>query len=232
LARTVQDCAFADAVMAGEEPRELNPYPLAGLRIGVPRGRLFAQTEPMVEQAFEASLTLLSRAGARIVDHGIEDLLEAMADTTVAASIASIEASEVHADWLEERAAEIDPRVRWWIARSGSVPAPVYIRMLRRRRALVAAMDGRLSPLDMLALPTTAISAPLIAPLKADDKLYNKMDGLILRNTMFGNQFDLTGISLPIPRTERPVGLMLVARHGHDRRLLDMAAGVERALTA
>jgi aspartyl-tRNA(Asn)/glutamyl-tRNA(Gln) amidotransferase subunit A len=232
LARTVQDCAFADAVMAGEEPRELNPYPLAGLRIGVPRGRLFAQTEPMVEQAFEASLTLLSRAGARIVDHGIEDLLEAMADTTVAASIASIEASEVHADWLEERAAEIDPRVRWWIARSGSVPAPVYIRMLRRRRALVAAMDGRLSPLDMLALPTTAISAPLIAPLEADDKLYNKMDGLILRNTMFGNQFDLTGISLPIPRTERPVGLMLVARHGHDRRLLDMAAGVERALTA
>jgi aspartyl-tRNA(Asn)/glutamyl-tRNA(Gln) amidotransferase subunit A len=232
LARTVQDCAFADAVMAGEEPRELNPYPLAGLRIGVPRGRLFAQTEPMVEQAFEASLTLLSRAGARIVDHGIEDLLEAMADTTVAASIASIEASEVHADWLEERAAEIDPRVRWWIARSGSVPAPVYIRMLRRRRALAAAMDGRLSPLDMLALPTTAISAPLIAPLEADDKLYNKMDGLILRNTMFGNQFDLTGISLPIPRTERPVGLMLVARHGHDRRLLDMAAGVERALTA
>jgi aspartyl-tRNA(Asn)/glutamyl-tRNA(Gln) amidotransferase subunit A len=232
LARTVQDCAFADAVMAGEEPRELNPYPLAGLRIGVPRGRLFAQTEPMVEQAFEASLTLLSRAGARIVDHGIEDLLEAMADTTVAASIASIEASEVHADWLEERAAEIDPRVRWWIARSGSVPAPVYIRMLRRRRALAAAMDGRLSPLDMLALPTTAISAPLIAPLEADDRLYNKMDGLILRNTMFGNQFDLTGISLPIPRTERPVGLMLVARHGHDRRLLDMAAGVERALTA
>jgi aspartyl-tRNA(Asn)/glutamyl-tRNA(Gln) amidotransferase subunit A len=232
LARTVQDCAFADAVMAGEEPRELNPYPLAGLRIGVPRGRLFAQTEPMVEQAFEASLTLLSRAGARIVDHGIEDLLEAMADTTVAASIASIEASEVHADWLEERATEIDPRVRWWIARSGSVPAPVYIRMLRRRRALAAAMDGRLSPLDMLALPTTAISAPLIAPLEADDKLYNKMDGLILRNTMFGNQFDLTGISLPIPRTERPIGLMLVARHGHDRRLLDMAAGVERALTA
>ncbi len=231
LARNVQDCAFTDAVMAGEEPRVLNPHPLAGLRIGVPCGRLFSQTEPMVDQAFEASLALLSGAGARIVDHSIEDPLEAMAETTDTASIASIEASEVHADWLETKAAEIDPRVRWWIARSGAVPAPIYIRMLRRRRALVAAMDEHLSPIDVLVLPTTAISAPLTAPLEADDKLYNKMDWLILRNTMFGNQFDLTGISLPIPGAERPVGLMLVARHGHDRRLLEIAASVEMLLT-
>jgi aspartyl-tRNA(Asn)/glutamyl-tRNA(Gln) amidotransferase subunit A len=230
LARSVQDSAFTDAVMAGEEPRVLNPHPLSGLRIGVPRGRLFSQTEPMVEQAFEASLALLSKSGARIVDHGIEDLLEIMADTTVAASIASIEAAEVHADWLDAKAADIDPRVRWWIARSGTVPAPVYIRMLRRRHALVAAMDERLSSLDILVLPTTAISAPLTAPLEVDDKLYNKTDWLILRNTMFGNQFDLTGISLPIPGTERPVGLMLVARKGHDRRLLEIAASVETML--
>src|SRR5215207_7607977 len=230
LARSVQDCAFTDAVVAGEEPCVLNPHPLMGLRIGVPRGRLFSQTEPMVERAFEASLTLLSNSGARIVDHGIEDLLEIMADTTVAASIASIEAAEVHADWLDAKAADIDPRVRWWIARSGTVPAPVYIRMLRRRHALVAAMDERLSSLDVLVLPTTAISAPLTAPLEVDDKLYNKTDWLILRNTMFGNQFDLTGISLPIPCTERPVGLMLVARKGHDRRLLEIAASVEAML--
>jgi aspartyl-tRNA(Asn)/glutamyl-tRNA(Gln) amidotransferase subunit A len=153
-----------------------------------------------------------------------------MADTTITASIASIEASEVHADWLDTKAAEMDPRVRWWIARSGTVSAPVYIRMLRRRRALAAAMDERLSSLDVLVLPTTAIAAPLTAPLEADDKLYNKTDGLILRNTMFGNQFDLTSISLPIRDTERPVGLMFVARNGHDRRLLEIAASVETML--
>jgi aspartyl-tRNA(Asn)/glutamyl-tRNA(Gln) amidotransferase subunit A len=230
LARTVQDCAFTDEVMAGEEPRALHPYPLAGLRIGVPRGRLFLETEPMVERAFAAATRGLTQAGAGLVDHSIEDLLAAMAETTVAASIASVEASEVHADWLDAKAALIDPRVRWWIARSGTVPAPVYIRMLRRRRELVGAMDERLSPVDVLALPTTAISAPLTAPLEADDKLYNRTDWLILRNTMFVNQFDLTAISLPIPGCERPVGLMLVARHGHDRRLLEIAAGVEQAL--
>jgi aspartyl-tRNA(Asn)/glutamyl-tRNA(Gln) amidotransferase subunit A len=216
--------------MAREEPRALAPHPLAGLRIGVPRGRLFSETEPMVEQAFETTLGRLSQGGARIVDHGIEDLLQAMADTTMKASIASIEASEVYADWLDAKADQIDPRVRWWIVRSGATPAPVYIRMLRQRHALMEAMDERLSALDVLALPATAVSAPLTAPLEADDQLYNKMDWLILRNTMFGNQFDLTGITLPIPGCERPVGIMLIARHGQDRRLLDIAAGVEREL--
>jgi aspartyl-tRNA(Asn)/glutamyl-tRNA(Gln) amidotransferase subunit A len=230
LARSVQDCAFTDAVMAGEEPYRLNAPPLAGLRIGVPRGRLFSELEPMVEQAFWSTVSRLSRSGAAIVDHSIEDLLKDMAATTAAASIASIEASEVHADWLETKAADIDPRVRFSIARSGTVPAPVYIRMIRARRALAAAMHERLSPVDVLALPATAISAPLIAPLEADDRLYNRVDWHILRNPMFCNQFDLTAISLPIPGCERPVGLMLVARHGEDRRLLDIAESVERDL--
>jgi aspartyl-tRNA(Asn)/glutamyl-tRNA(Gln) amidotransferase subunit A len=229
LARSVQECAAADAVMAGEEPWEVTPHPLAGLRIGIPRGRLFTETEPMVEEAFEAGLKRLSRAGARIADHDIDDLLQAMAETTTQASIASIEAAEVHADWLETRADEIDPRVQWWIARSGKVTAPVYIRMIRRRNALAAAMDERLAPLDVLALPTTAITAPLTAPLEANDKLYNHTDWLILRNTMFVNQFDLTSMTLPLQGHALPVGFMLVARRGQDRRLLQIASAMERA---
>ncbi|MEZ0169074.1 amidase [Microvirga sp. TS319] len=232
LARSVQDCAFADAIMAGEEPRAPEPYRLAGLRIGVPRGRLFSRSEALVEEAFEKTLGRLSKAGAAIADHPIDDLLLAMRDTTAAASIASIEAAEVHADWLESRADEIDPRVHSWLVRSSAVPAPVYLRMMRRRRDLVAAMDRRLAPIDVLALPTTAITAPLIAPLEADPNLYDATDGLILRNTQVANQFDLTAISLPLSIGERPVGLMLMARHGGDRRLLDIAAGVEQALLA
>jgi aspartyl-tRNA(Asn)/glutamyl-tRNA(Gln) amidotransferase subunit A len=229
LARSVQDCAFADAIMAGEEPRALTPYPLAGLRIGIPEGRLFTETEPMVADAFEASLQQLSRAGARIVPLDIDDLLQAMADATARGSIASIEASEVYGDWIEAKWDMIDPLVRGSIARAGTVPSPVYIRTLRRRQALVAAMDERLMPIDVLALPATAISAPLTAPLTADEELYDKTDWLILRNPMFANQFDLTSLSLPIPGCALPVGFMLVARHGQDRRLFDIAASVEKA---
>ncbi len=230
LARNVQDCAIADAIMAGDEPYLLKLHPLAGLRIGIPRGRLFSKMERMVETAFEACLARLSRAGAGIVDHEIDDLLQGMREATAPASIASIEASEIHADWLDARAGEIDPRVHYWLKRSSAVPAHVYIRMMRRRHALVKAMEERLASLDVLALPTTAITAPLTAPLEADERLHNEVDALILRNTQVANQFDLTSISLPIPGSERPVGLMLVARNGQDRRLLEIAAGIEQEL--
>ncbi len=230
LARSVQDCAFADAVMAGEEPQVLDPYSLAGLRIGIPRGRLFTESEGMVEKAFEQALDVLSQRDARIVDHDIDDLLLAMRETTVHSSIASIEAAEIHADWLMTRTDDIDPRVHHWLARSSAVPAHIYLRMMRRRRALIEAMDRRLAPVDVLALPTTAITAPLIAPLEADEALYNDADRLVLRNTQMANQFDLTSVSLPLPHCERPVGLMLVARHGADRRLLEIAAAIEAVL--
>jgi aspartyl-tRNA(Asn)/glutamyl-tRNA(Gln) amidotransferase subunit A len=45
---------------------------------------------------------------------------------------------------------------------------------------------------------------------------------------MVGNLFDLAGISLPIPDQQRPVGLMLMGRNGHDRKLLEIAASVEQ----
>ena len=44
------------------------------------------------------------------------------------------------------------------------------------------------------------------------------------------NHFDLTSISLPMPGMALPAGLMLFARHGVDRRLLHIAAAVERVL--
>lgn len=47
---------------------------------------------------------------------------------------------------------------------------------------------------------------------------------------MMANQFDLTAISLSLAGTTRPVGLMLVARHGEDRRLLEIAKAVEARL--
>ncbi|CAA9318132.1 MAG: Putative amidase R03093 [uncultured Microvirga sp.] len=229
LARSVGDCAAADAVMAGEEPWPLHAVPLAGLRIGVPRGRLFDETETMVAEAFEAALKLLGAEGCRVVDHSIEQHLESISEATRVASIAAIEAAAVHADWLESRAEAFDPRVRARIARASAVPAPEYVRMMRKRAELITAVDASLADIDVLALPTTPTSAPLIASL-TDDEAYWQANALMLRNTISGNLFDLTAVSLPMPGLERPAGLMLAARRGHDRRLLSIAQAVETAL--
>jgi len=230
LARTVADCAAADAVMAGEEPAPLDALPVAGLRIGVPRGLLFTETEPLVAEAFERALARLSAAGARVIDHPIDDLLAAMDAALPDGSLAAIEAAAIHADWLDAQADRYDPRVHRRILAGRAAPATRYIRTLRRRAELIASLDGRLAPLDLLALPATATTAPRIAPLEADDAAFLAANRLMLRNTAFGNFFDLTGLSLPMPDLARPAGLMLLARNGQDRRLLALGAGIEAAL--
>jgi aspartyl-tRNA(Asn)/glutamyl-tRNA(Gln) amidotransferase subunit A len=56
---------------------------------------------------------------------------------------------------------------------------------------------------------------------------------LLLRNPSLVNFFDLCAISLPLPRSGGlPVGLMLVARNGQDRRLFRIASGIERILSS
>ena len=232
LGLSVAACAVADAVMAGEEPPPLHlPLPLAGLRVGVPRGLLFEDTESDVGVAFDRSLAGIERKGARLVDISIDDFIADMRAATKRGSIAAMEGAEMHADWLATGASvPVDPHVSGPLSRAAMLPAPVYIRALRRRGALVAAMDERLTSVDVLALPTTPVTAPTIGSMAEDAELRDRVEGLLLRNTQVANQFDLCAISLPMPDMALPAGLMLVARNGRDRNLLRIAAEVERLL--
>jgi aspartyl-tRNA(Asn)/glutamyl-tRNA(Gln) amidotransferase subunit A len=227
LARTVAQCAAADAVMAGEVPTALVPIALAGFRIGIPRGILFEETEGAVAAAFGHCLGKIEQAGTRVADLSIDDLLADMRAATKRGSIAAMEGAEVHADWLATGASvPVDPHVSGPLSRAAILPTPIYIRAMRRRAALVAAMDERLASVDVLALPTTPVTAPTIVSMTEDTELRDRTEGLLLRNTQVANQFDLCAISLPMPGTALPAGLMLVARTGHDRRLLRIAAEI------
>ncbi|TPN23011.1 amidase [Mesorhizobium sp. B2-3-3] len=231
LARTVVQCAAADAVMAGEMPSELAGIALAGLRVGIPRGVLFGDTQGEVAAAFERCLGKIERAGARIADLSIDDMIADLRAATKRGSIAAMEGAEVHSDWLATGASmAVDPHVSGPLSRAAMLPTPVYIRALRRRGSLAAAMDERLTPVDVLALPTTPVTAPTIVSMAEDAELRDRVEGLLLRNTQVANQFNLCAISLPMPDMALPGGLMLVARNGHDRHLLRIAAEVEGLL--
>ncbi|HLH50819.1 MAG TPA: amidase family protein, partial [Roseiarcus sp.] len=71
LARSVADCAKADAVMAGEDFTPLEPAALAGLRIGVAQGLPLEALDETVGPAFAAALKRLDGAGVRLTPETI-----------------------------------------------------------------------------------------------------------------------------------------------------------------
>jgi aspartyl-tRNA(Asn)/glutamyl-tRNA(Gln) amidotransferase subunit A len=230
IARTVEDCAKADAVMAGEEFAPLKPAPVAGLRLGVPQGLLLTEWDNTVGTRFGAARKRLSDAGARVTDEPMP-LLDEMLAVNAKGGFAPAEAFSIHREHLAKRADDFDPNVRVRIERGGKVSAADYVEMSRGRAALIRAMDAQASAFDAWVLPTTPIAAPTIAEMR-DSNMFSTKNMLLLRNTSTWNFFDMCAISIPIPGSGLPVGLMLVARNGHDRRLFEIAAGIERLFAA
>src|SRR5262249_41000993 len=76
VARNVADCANTDAILAGEEPRALEPFALAGLRIGVLQGFPLDGLDDTVAAAWSTALNRLGQAGVRLSDENIPLLAE------------------------------------------------------------------------------------------------------------------------------------------------------------
>jgi aspartyl-tRNA(Asn)/glutamyl-tRNA(Gln) amidotransferase subunit A len=91
IARTVEECAKADAVMAGEEFAPLDPAPVAGLRLGVPQGMLMKEWDNTVGTRFGAARKKLADAGARITDEPMP-LFDGMLAVNAKGGIAPAEA--------------------------------------------------------------------------------------------------------------------------------------------
>jgi aspartyl-tRNA(Asn)/glutamyl-tRNA(Gln) amidotransferase subunit A len=229
LARRVADCAKADAILAGDQPVELEPARLEGLTLGIPHGMPLDELDAIVGTNFEAAIESLGRAGARLVDM-LFSTFEDMASVQSAATIATVEAYRIHRERIAISGDDYDPIVRTRIETGSAVSEGDYSRMLLARNELVETMDERLADVDALILPTTPIVAPTMADVSTT-KGFNRNNRLLLRNTAIANFFDLCAISLPLPGAEvLPTGLMLFGRRGHDRRLFEIAASIERRL--
>src|SRR5215468_9161577 len=226
LARSVADCAAADAAMAGEEAG-LEPQALASLRIGIAQGLPLRTLEEVVASRLFEAINELGRAGAQLSPE-LFPQFDDMARLNARGSIAVTEGYAIHRERLSMRHAEFDPFVSGRLERGREVSAADYIALIRDRAAMVRAMDARLADLDAILLPTCAIVAPTIAECQQPETALAR-NQMALRNAAIINFFDLCAISLPLPRGDGlPVGMMLAARNGQDRRLLRIAAAVEK----
>ena len=231
MARSVAECADADAIMAGERPAVLEPASLAGLRLGVVQGMPFEGIDDTIAKAWEGAVARLGQAGAKLTEETLA-LIADMIAVNSKGGFAPTEAYAIHRDRLKRRGPDVDQNIRARIERGGSVPAADYIEMAQQRARLIRAMDARLGKLDALILPTTPIVAPKLAEV-ATPETFGPKNMMLLRNPSMINFFDLCAISLPLPRSGGlAAGLMVVARNGQDRHLFGIAAAVERLLAS
>lgn len=229
LGRSVACCAVADAVLAGEQPVLPPALPAEALRLGVPRTVVLDDLDPEVAAAFEHACTVISRVGARLVDLPLTELGD-YAALNAKGGFSPPEAYAWHADLIARRGADYDQRVRVRIERGRTMTAADYITLCWQRTDFIARVEARTAEFDALIMPTLPLIAPPIAAFAKDDD-YWRLNGRILRNTSITNFLDGCAITLPIHSPgNAPVGLMVVGRHGEDRRLLSVALGLEAAI--
>jgi aspartyl-tRNA(Asn)/glutamyl-tRNA(Gln) amidotransferase subunit A len=226
IARTVGCCAVLDAFLADEPVIPLQPRPIRGMRLAVPTTTVLDELDDAVARTFERALETLIRQGALIERIDVPEFHD-VAQMNAKGGFSAAESYAWHRYLIASKGDIYDPRVASRIMRGKSQSAADYVDLLGARRSLIARIAVRLAPYDAMILPTTANTPPRIADL-ADDKAFTHANVLALRNCSLINVIDGCAISLPAHREgEVPVGLMLAATGGADRRIFELAAAME-----
>lgn len=243
MGRSVADVALLDAVMTQNSP-ELTRVPSNAIRLGVPRRVLWEGLEPAVAKRCEVALGRLAAAGVTLIESDPEDLWED--DASASFPIVLFETMRDLPVYCAARGISFDalmagvasPDVRGILESQlgdGAMPEAAYRAamdihrpaMQRKWAAWFAQQD-----LHGALFPTTPLRA---RPIGGDETV--TLNGAeeptfatYIRNTDHGSVMGIPGISLPLPGDGLPVGLALDGVANGDRRLLSVAAALERLL--
>jgi aspartyl-tRNA(Asn)/glutamyl-tRNA(Gln) amidotransferase subunit A len=226
---SVACCALTDAVMAGEPADVPAAVPTEGLRLGIPQTVMLDDLEVPVAAGFERAVSALARASARIVELPLK-MLGDYARINIKGGLPVVEAFAWHEKLIERRGQDYDPRIRTRIGRGREMTAAEYIRLVEARADFIRRFDAETEAFDALVMPTVPMTAPPVTAFARDED-YTRLNLKLLRNTSIINFLDRCALTLPIeePGTA-PVGLMVVGRHGEDRRLLAIGISIEEKL--
>jgi len=230
LAATVECCAILDAVLAGEPITDLEPSPLEAIRLAMPQTMVLDNVERSVAQAFDSALDRLRKSGARVSEIPLRELDE-LRGINAKGGIVTAEAYAIHRPLIAKAEKTYDPRVLVRILRGREQDAADYIDVLSARADFTRRVRAITFPYDALVLPTVPVVPPRVADVEPDEA-YRRINMLVLRNPSIANFIDGCSISIPCHRAgDPPVGLMLFGAHGTDRRILSIAAAIEKVIS-
>ena len=226
LARTVDCCRIMDAVMAGDAVPPATGVAVAGLRLLVPETIVLDGLDGHVAADFDKALVRLAKAGASLVRAKFQPF-ERVAGLLRKGGLSAAEAHAWHADLIAAKGGQYDQRVLARIMQGARQSSADYIALLTGRQLAMAEYGRGLAGFDAIVSPAIPIVAPRIDEVETEEA-YNRINLLILRNTLMINIFDGCSIALPMSEAGAPpTSLMLSGPAMGDSRLFDVASAVE-----
>jgi aspartyl-tRNA(Asn)/glutamyl-tRNA(Gln) amidotransferase subunit A len=230
LCRTVQDAVWIDAAMRRLSVPAVGRGTVAGLSLIVPETVFFDGIEPGVGTAFEAAISRLDRAGAKITRRAFPLFAELFEMMARLGPLVTAEAFALHRERLHSDAAQrMDPRVVMRCKLGEKTTMADYVAILAARERMIAELGRQVPEGALIVTPTLPHVAPPTDPLAEDFDAFLAMNGKTLRNTLIGNFFDWCGVSIPCGTGEAgmPVGLLLSGLPRTDEHLLAAAWAAE-----
>lgn len=232
LAQSVEDCVLLDMILRGAVVADARRQFVDKLRIVVPENYVLESCDSSVLENFENALRILENAGATIERRFVPEIDEAIKLTQLHGSLASAESYNEYGNLVEgEQGGQIDARVVHRILLGAKMSANDLLCIQNTRRAAVGSIGLALKG-ALLAMPTTPITAPEIAPLEADMDLFHKVNLHVLRNTMIGNFLGFCGLAIPSGRDHNglPTSILFNAPKDQDDFLLGHGLDIDRLL--
>jgi aspartyl-tRNA(Asn)/glutamyl-tRNA(Gln) amidotransferase subunit A len=233
LARTVGDAALLFSAISNNTNRSSSSRKHR-LRLGIPNEFFFDVLGPDVHAAFESSLRVLEKQGAKLIKVSVPLLVET---EDAGNQIAWAEATRYHQQqgWYPAHAADYGEDVRSRLEMGVTVSAVSYLNALELRKNFIDGYHSVLQHenLDAFVVPTTPIPAPFIGENQTviDGKKYPTR-ALLLRLNRPANLGGVPAISVPcgFTPTGLPVGIQFLGAVNGEALLLEIASTIERAL--
>ncbi len=246
IARSVRDIVLFDGVLSGDGTEVAN-IDLANVTLGVPRQMLFDNLDPVVAKVVDDQLSVLSAAGAKLVEVSFEPIWPH--NEAFSFPVVFYEVMRDLPAYLAEHAPDVSfdtlvagigsPDVAGAIGSQlgdEAMPEAAYRAAMDVHRPAMRQIYGQVFEehgLDAIVFPTTPLPA---RPIGEDETVTLNGEQVptfptYIRNTDLGSNVGAPGISLPCPiKSGLPVGIEFDALPGMDRLLLALARAAEKAM--
>ncbi len=198
-----------------------------GLRIGIEESE-WSAAEDVVGHAGREALRALEKEGAILVPVKIS--MARYAAPIGYVSIAVEARATLRAEW-RDHADELTPDLQITFATLDTLTAPELLDAQRLRMGLRREVAGVLGDVDLLALPTTACTAPRVTDAEfAGGMLDAQVIEGLCRFSFLGNLTGLPAGTAPVGRDAdgRPIGLQLVGDAWDEATVIAALAHLER----